>query len=435
MTQEVINYEQINSANLIILSELRTNLWLKVLNDSSSNDIKIAVLDSQCPSCAKFISAELKTCPHCKCEFNTKTTKLLKKTNHSSKGRKPCPGCNYYIAVRTYVCDCGYDHQNKVQTTPKDKENKLNNVRKKKPDLIPLGSVNDLEILIKNDCIKNNYLQLLKFSTNTEIKQCCEALNKKRNQIWVFNKKLVLDFVNKFYTKSGCKHLKKDDLISEGNFGLLEAINHFDNEVKGTFKNPEKTVSFSTYANYWIKKKIIAAINNFEKEIRIPEHILTVYKSFLNYYNEFKLNNDREPSVEDLMKDKGLKEKKASGLLFAKDYKSAVGMSMDDVNKYSDSEVEIKRGHANLKFSNGSLDAHRLTDYINEDCVEFNKIDWQEIKFRKEKYREVFYSLKGICGYAEMSINDIVETFDISKITIAKIEVDTIEKVRKQLEL
>lgn len=435
MTQEVINYEQINSANLAILSSLRLDLWTKVLTDETSNNVKIAILDSQCPSCHEFIDGDVKKCPHCYCEFNTKTTKPLKKTNQSGKGRKFCPGCDLYIAVRTFECDCGYDHVNKVKKQAKDKENKLNNIKRKKVELIAISEVKDLDILLKNDCVKNNYLQLMRNDfVSSELKLLAGALNKKRNQIWVFNEKLVWEFVNRFYPKSGCKHLKKEDLLSEGNLGLLEAINHFDSKVKGTFDGKNDTVSFSTYANYWIKKKIIDVINKLEKEIRIPEHIISVYNNFITYYNEFKKNNDREPSFEDLMKDKGLKEKKAKGLIFAKEYKSAIGISIDDINQFSDAEVENKRLHANLKFDNGSLDRLRLTDSIDETQIQFNSIDWSQIGFRKEKYREIFYSLRGICGYPETSISDLSKNYEISKLTITKIESDTNERLRKYLE-
>ncbi len=134
------------------------------------------------------------------------------------------------------------------------------------------------------------------------------------------------------------------------------------------------------------------------------------------------------------MKDKGVKEKKAKGLVFAKEYKSAIGISIDDVNKFSDSEVENKKLHADLKFNTGSLDTYRLTNSINESLIEFNNINWDTIQFRKEKYREVFYSLRGICGFPEMSKSDIAEHYDLSKLTIDKIEADTTERIRKQLE-
>ncbi len=434
MSQDIINYEEINSANLAILSNLRLNFWTNIINNQELSHVKIEILDSQCPNikCSKFIDANIKQCPHCNCEFNNKTTKVLKKVTESGKGRKPCPGCNYFIAVRTYICDCGYDHRNKIKTSPKEVENKLNNIKKKKSDLCEVGEIDDLFILIKNDCVKSNFLKFV--GNSIEIDKLVNQLSKKRNDIWKFNTKLVWEFVNKFYPKSGCKHLLKADLIQEGNLGLMEAINHFDSEVKGTFGGKDETVSFSTYANYWIKKKIIDAINKYEKEIRIPEHILTIYKSFINYYNEFKLNNDREPVLEDVMRDKGLKEKKATGLLFARDYRTSIGMSMDDVNKYSDSEIENKRGFANLRFNNGSLDTFRLTDTINEEEIQFSKINWDLISFKKDKYRDVFFTLRGICGFKEIGIGDIAEKFEISKITIAKIETDTIKKIRKQLE-
>ncbi|MGK3945697.1 hypothetical protein ABK046_46055, partial [Streptomyces caeruleatus] len=92
-------------------------------------------------------------------------------------------------------------------------------------------------------------------------------------------------------------------------------------------------------------------------------------RTFLNYYNNFKTNNEREPSLEEVMVSNNVKEKSAAGLIFAKEYRSAGGISIDEVNRYSDSETETKKttGYTNLKFNNGSLDTFRLTDSIQEE--------------------------------------------------------------------
>jgi RNA polymerase primary sigma factor len=56
----------------------------------------------------------------------------------------------------------------------------------------------------------------------------------------------------------------KEDLIQEGNLGLIEAIKRF---------NPSKNVKFKTFATPWIKKKILRAIENTSSLIRVPVYI------------------------------------------------------------------------------------------------------------------------------------------------------------------
>ena len=447
-SEDIINYESVNLANLNIYSSLRQELWSKILEISELHSCKIEVLDSACPICKKFIDSEDKSCKYCKVVFTSKPVKTFKKVTEKGKGRKHCPGCELFVAVRTFVCDCGWDFKKGIQTEHKNiaNNNAVQNVKKKKAEEYLIKEILDLELLIKNDRIRSNYLKIKKFieqhdylkTTCIDIWNLCNSLIVKRNQILRFNYKLVLEYVNKFYPKSGCKHLKKEDLISTGNLGLINAIDHFDETRKVDPKKnegKEKYVSFSTYAHFWIKKEIIDEINSKEKDIRIPEHIINVYRTFLNYYNNFKLTNEREPSLEEVMIANNVKEKKAAGLLFAKEYRASTGLSIDDVNKYSDSEVKKSNSSANLKFNTGSLDTFRLTDSIQEENFELSKLNWNKIPFRNEKYRQVFFALKGLYGYPEMTIDEISKHFVISKLTIKKIGTNTIDKIRDLLKI
>src|SRR5262252_3220428 len=57
--------------------------------------------------------------------------------------------------------------------------------------------------------------------------------------------------------------LPMEDLVAEGNLGLLRAVKGFD---------PDRGTRFSTYASYWIKQSIQRALVNTAKTIRIPAY-------------------------------------------------------------------------------------------------------------------------------------------------------------------
>jgi RNA polymerase primary sigma factor len=62
-----------------------------------------------------------------------------------------------------------------------------------------------------------------------------------------------------------------DDLIAEGNLGLMHAVEYFD---------PEVGVRFSTYAQYWIKQSMDRLIKNCGKSIRIPSYMHQMVKNW-----------------------------------------------------------------------------------------------------------------------------------------------------------
>ena len=82
-----------------------------------------------------------------------------------------------------------------------------------------------------------------------------------RDQMVRANLRLVVN-IARAYTGKG---LPLQDLIEEGNLGLLRAVEGFD---------PDMNTRFSTYASYWIKQSIKRALINSGKTIRIPAYMV-----------------------------------------------------------------------------------------------------------------------------------------------------------------
>src|SRR5256885_3607115 len=82
-----------------------------------------------------------------------------------------------------------------------------------------------------------------------------------RDQMVRANLRLVVN-IARGYTGKG---LNLQDLIEEGNLGLLRAVEGFD---------PRMNTRFSTYASYWIKQSIKRALVNTAKTIRIPAYMV-----------------------------------------------------------------------------------------------------------------------------------------------------------------
>ncbi len=123
--------------------------------------------------------------------------------------------------------------------------------------------------------------------------------NAARDQMVRANLRLVVN-IARGYTGKG---LALQDLIEEGNLGLLRAVEGFD---------PTMNTRFSTYASYWIKQSIKRALVNTAKTIRIPAYMVELLAKWRRATNKLTDELGRPPTHEEVAKLLGLPKKKLS---------------------------------------------------------------------------------------------------------------------------
>jgi RNA polymerase primary sigma factor len=111
------------------------------------------------------------------------------------------------------------------------------------------------------------------------------------------NLRLVVN-IARGYTGKG---LALDDLVSEGNMGLLRAVEGFE---------PSMNTRFSTYASYWIKQSIKRALVNTAKTIRIPAYMAELLTKWRRATNQLSDELGRPPTHDEIAKFLGLSKKK-----------------------------------------------------------------------------------------------------------------------------
>ena len=111
------------------------------------------------------------------------------------------------------------------------------------------------------------------------------------------NLRLVVN-IARGYTGKG---LSLQDLIEEGNLGLLRAVEGFD---------PGVGTRFSTYASYWIKQSIKRALINSAKTIRIPAYMVELLSKWRRASTRLSEELGRTPTPEEIARILGLPKKK-----------------------------------------------------------------------------------------------------------------------------
>lgn len=226
-----------------------------------------------------------------------------------------------------------------------------------------------------------------------------------KNKLILSNLRLVVN-VAKSYVNRG---LSLIDLISEGNFGLIYAIEKFD---------MDKGFRFSTYAVWWIKQSITKAIICKGRGIRIPS-----YKyDLLSKVNRYVLKRVREdgvyPTVEEISEELKIEKDKIEEIMMAFQDPMSLSMSIGDDIQLEDI---IADGEENT-----------LEDSIIEEIgrAEVRQI----VKVLDEREKQILRLRFGLDGEEIHTLEEIGQTFNITRERVRQIEKKTLQKLRAHCE-
>ncbi len=112
------------------------------------------------------------------------------------------------------------------------------------------------------------------------------------------NLRLVVSIARRFVNRG----LPLQDLIEEGNLGLLHAVERFD---------PDRKCRFSTYATWWIRQAIRRALVNTAATIRVPSYMAEAIALWKTARNGHAQKTGRQAGVDEVLEDMALAGREA----------------------------------------------------------------------------------------------------------------------------
>ncbi len=219
-----------------------------------------------------------------------------------------------------------------------------------------------------------------------------------RDRMIQANLRLVISVAKNFRNRG----LPMEDLVNEGNVGLMNAVDRFD---------PEVGSRFSTYAGYWIDQAIRRAVQNAQQMIHIPSYLMEQIGHMRLAMRELEEQLGRQPSMQELAEHMDITKRKAGAIsqaIKACTSRMQGSATIDGENTLSDSLAD-KRTPAPFEA------------VFNESDTEFVKKMLDRITEREALVLKLRYGLSERKG-KRMTLKEIGEAVGLTRERVRQIE-------------
>src|SRR5881275_1372169 len=201
------------------------------------------------------------------------------------------------------------------------------------------------------------------------------------------------------------------DLISEGNIGLMKAVERFD---------PAKGGKLSTYGSWWIKQSIKRALANQSKTIRLPVHLVDKISKMRRTAMRLQEELGREPTAEELAEEMGTTPGRVAQMRMAAIRPASLDAPIGDEDSNNFAEV-VQDEAADTPYE--QLEEKTVTRMLQEMV---KTLDVREATILRARF--------GLDGGPQKTLEEVGQKFGVTRERVRQIQNIALKKLRKMIE-
>lgn len=234
---------------------------------------------------------------------------------------------------------------------------------------------------------------------------------KKGNKV-AFNRLIELNYclvipIAKRFSKKGVDFM---DLVSDGNMGLVRAVEKFD---------LSKNVRFSTYATYWIEQFIRKSIEDNSKTIRIPSYMFDIINKWKKIRNQLLAELGKEPSIKEI----------AQKMKISVDQANEINKTIFSVDNIDSLDSTLNEDSESAKKDNLKDTILKTPEAITEIIRNSSNIQ-KALDYLPEREAEIIKMRFGLGGIAHCSLDEVGKKLNLSRERVRQIELRGFQRLK-----